>query len=160
MDSYRILLSLHIVAVILGLGITFAYPFIQAFAEKTGVGATRFVLRWMWRTEHMVVYPGAALVAAFGIGLIFEDVTGYKDDMPTWLMIAIAWYVLAIGLAVTVQRRNLQDALKAIEGVPDAAAFPAAYLAVSKRIQMVGGLLGLSIIGIAFMMVWGRTGGF
>jgi uncharacterized membrane protein len=34
------------------------------------------------------------------------------------------------------------------------AALPAAYTEIAKKIQMVGGILGLSVIGILFLMVW------
>ena len=160
MESYRIQLFLHIAAAIVAFGATFSYPFLQGFAERQGTGATRFALRAIQRIEKFLVYPGAILVPLFGIGLIFDDQTGYSDDFPVWLMIAIAWYVLAFGTAVTVQRNNLKKGLEALEGAPDNAPLPEAYVPIGKRMQMVGGLLGISVIGIAFLMVWGGEGGF
>lgn len=160
MESYRIQVFLHITAVIVGLGITFVYPFLQGFAERRGVATTRFALEFSQRLEKIAVIPGALLTAVFGVGLIFDKHTGYKDDFPAWLMIAIGWYVLAVVVALTVQRRNVADGIKALEGAHDDQALPVEYVAISKRIQMVGGLLGLSIIGITFMMVWGASGGF
>ena len=153
-DSYRLLVWLHVVAVIVGLGVTFVYPFLQGFAERRGVQATRFALQFSQRLETIAVWPGAALVFLFGLGLIFNDYPGYKDDMPTWLNVAVLWFLVAVAVAVFVQRRNVIAGIKALEGVPDGPNLPAAYLAVSKRLQMVGGLLGLSVIGITFLMVW------
>jgi len=160
MDFYRIMLFLHILAVVVGLGATFAYPFMQATAERSGVPATRFVLRAMLRIEHFVVYPGAALIFLFGLGLIFSDQTGYDEDFPGWLMWSITWYVIAVGVGVLVQRRNIKRALVVLDGAQDGDSLPAAYEPISKQMQIVGGLLGLSVIGIAFLMVWGREGGF
>ena len=160
MASYRILLTLHILAVVLGLGVTFVYPFLQGFAERRGPGPTRFMLQFARRLEFIVVYPGAALVFLFGLALIFDDQTGYSDDMPTWLTVSIVWYVLAIGVSVFFQQRNISRALESLEGVADSAPMPDAYRTHGVRIQMVGGLLGLSVIGILVLMVFGRTGAF
>lgn len=160
MTSYRILLFLHIVAVVIGFGVTFALPFLQAFAERTGPGATRFMLRFARRMENIVIYPGAVLVFVFGLGLMFDDNTGYKDDMPAWLTISTIWFVITVAMAFGILRRTVRQALDALDGVPDDGELPPAYLALSRRIQMLGGLLGVSIVGIAFLMVWGANGGF
>ncbi|MFN0094209.1 MAG: DUF2269 family protein [Dehalococcoidia bacterium] len=160
MESYRILLSLHLVSVIVGFGVTFTYPFLQGYAERSGVAQTRFALQFIRRLDKMVVYPAIGLVFLFGLGLIFEDQTGYKDDFPVWLMIAIMWYVVMAAVAIFVIGPITVRAIKALDGVADNASFPAAYLAESKKIQPIGGFLGLSIIGIAVLMVLGRTGAF
>lgn len=160
MDSYRILLFLHILAALVGLGATFAFPFLQAFAQRNGVAATRMALRAMSRIEKLLVIPGAALVLLFGIGLIFNDTTGYSDDMPRWLEISIVWFVIAFAVAGFVQRRTVDAAIESLEGVADGPELPDAYKPLGQRIQIVGGLLGLSVLGILFLMVWGREGGF
>lgn len=54
----------------------------------------------------------------------------------------------------------MQAAIQSLEGVPDGTALPATYLAIGKRIQAVGGLEGLGVVVIAFLMVWGRERGF
>ncbi|HXU23752.1 MAG TPA: DUF2269 family protein [Tepidiformaceae bacterium] len=154
MNSFKAELFLHIIAVIIALGVTFVYPFLQAFAERSGVSATRFMLKFSLHLEKFVVIPGAVLVFIFGGLLIGNDQLPYKDDMPAWLIAAIIWFVVAFAAAIFIQRRNTHKALKVLEGVPDTAALPDEYEAISKQMQMVGGLLGLSVIGIAFLMVW------
>ena len=160
MNSYRILVFLHVAVVIVGFGAIFALPFLQAFAERTSVGATRFALRFSRRIENFLIYPGGVLIFVFGIGLIMDDKTGYKDDMPAWLTIAIVWFLAMAALSFFVMRRTTAQALTSLEGVADDGSFPAVYMALSKRLQMVGGIIGLSVVGIAFLMVWGAEGGF
>jgi len=154
MESYKLLVFLHVAAVVVGLGITFSFPFLQAAAERSGVGATRFFHEASMRIEKMVIYPAVAVIFLMGVGLIFDDNLPYKDDFPVWLMVAIPWYVGAFVLSWFVQRKNVAAAVETLRGVPDGAALPAAYTEIAKKIQMVGGILGLSVIGILFLMVW------
>lgn len=154
MDSIKIELFLHIIAVIIALGITFTYPFLQAFGERAGVAPTRFALRFILRMETWVVTPGAVLLFIFGGMLVGNSNLPYKDDMKAWLIIAIVWFLVAFAVAFFVQRRTLKQAIRLLDGVADGPDLPSDYIAVSKRLQMVGGLLGLSIVGIAFLMVW------
>ncbi|MBA4181203.1 MAG: hypothetical protein C0506_11495 [Anaerolinea sp.] len=154
MDSFKAQLFLHILAVIVSIGATFAFPFLQAFAERSGVGATRFVMQFMVRIEKVLVIPGSILVALFGAGLIFDDETGYKDDFPAWLMAAITIFIVVVVVDLVVQQRQVKSAIDALEGAPEGAGLPAAYVPIGRRIQMVGGLEGLAIVVITFLMVW------
>jgi len=153
-NSVRIELFLHVIIVIIALGVTFVYPFLQAFAERKGVAATRFAMEFSHRLETILVIPGAILLFLFGALLVGNSKLPYKDNMPTWLIVSIIWFLVIFAVAVFVQRRNVTRAIKTLEGVPDNGKLPDDYLALSKRMQMVGGLLGFSIIGIAFLMVW------
>jgi len=153
-DSYKLQLFLHIAVVVVGLGVTFVYPFLQGWTERRGVGATRLGLEFSEHLEKLVVLPGALLILLFGTGLIFEDETGYKDDFPMWLVVSIAWFVGCLILALAVQRPTVRQALNALHGIPDDGDFPPAYMAASKKMQLVGGFLGFSAIALTFLMVW------
>ena len=154
MDSYKIQLFLHVAVVIVALVATFASPFLQGWGERHGVGATRMALQFSSHMEKVLVIPGAILTLVFGTGLIFDDGTGYKDDFPWWLGVAIAWFLVAFVAGAFVQRSNVNKAIAALDGVPDTGDFPAEYMNVSRRIQVVGGFLGLSVVAITFLMVW------
>lgn len=157
MESYKLLLFLHILAVTVGLGVTFAFPFMQAVAERSGTTATRIALTATRKIENLVIIPGNVLLMVFGVGLIFDDGTGYKDDFPTWLMIAIPWYLAAFLAGMFIQRPLVTKALATLQGRKDER-LPGAYLPLGKRMQMVGGILGLSIVGVLFLMTW-KPGG-
>ncbi|MCA9824998.1 MAG: DUF2269 family protein [Dehalococcoidia bacterium] len=154
MDSYKLLLFLHVVTAIVALGSTFALPFLQGFASRQGVGAMRTYLKFTLYQDNLLVLPGAALVALFGVGLIFDDATGYKDDFPTWLMIAIAWFIVVPVIDWFLMRPLTRKAIDLLEGVPDDGEFPTSFKALESRAGMLGGLMGLSVIGITFLMVW------
>lgn len=154
MDSYKLLVFLHIITAIVALGSTFALPFLQGFAQRHGVGAMRLYLRFTVFHDNILVLPGAALVALFGTALIFDDVTGYSDDFPTWLMIAITWFIVAVIIDLALMRPLTHQAIEMLEGVPDDAPFPEGFDRLGARAQMLGGLMGLSVVGITFLMVW------
>lgn len=154
MESYKLLVFLHVAAVVVGLGITFAFPFLQAAAERSGVAATRFMYEAARRVENIVILPATFIILLLGVGLIFDDNTHYKDDFPAWLMAAIPWYI-ATGLVWWFVARKFADrALATLQGVPDNAPLPAAYYEFGKKVQMVGGILGISILGILCLMIW------
>ena len=156
MESYKAQLFLHVVAVVVTMGATFAFPFLQAFAERSGVGATRFVMQFFVRIEKILIIPGAILLSLFGLGIIFDSNTPnrYKDDFPVWLMASITIFVALVVVDLLVQQRQVKSAIAALEGVPEGKTLPAAYEAIARRIQMVGGLEGLAIVVITFLMVW------
>jgi uncharacterized membrane protein len=154
LESYKLLLFLHITAAVMAMGVTFCFPFLQAMAERQGVVTTRFFLQFGQRLARMVIWPGSGLILLFGIGLIFNEQTGYKDDFPHWLEAAIPLFVILVLSDVLIMRRVVSSALRELEGVPDTAELPATYAPLGKRIQMIGGLQGLGLIVIIFLMVW------
>ncbi|MGK2966574.1 MAG: DUF2269 family protein [Tepidiformaceae bacterium] len=154
MESYKIQLFLHIAFVIAAMGTAFTFPFIQAAGERAGVIHTRFALELIDRLTRLVVRPGAVLAALFGAGLIFDDVTGYTDEFPAWLMAAITWFAVLVLIGEVVQARAVKAGLASLAGQGDGKSLPADYMAISKRLQIAGGVIALSIIGILFLMVW------
>lgn len=154
MDSFEIQKFLHIAAAIVGLGGPFAIPFAQAMGERKGVGGTRFALELVDRLEKFLIIPGAVIVLLVGVGLIFEDRTGYSDDFPMWLGISTAWFVIAVGGVLYFRGQSARKAFDLLDGMPDDADLPEDYRPLGRRMQMVVGLLLLSIVGIALLMVW------
>ncbi len=154
MDTFDVLLFLHIAAVIVALGATFSYPFLQGFAERRGVAATRLIFQAVERVEKILVFPGGALVFIFGLGLIMTSkAPDYRKEMPAWLTIAMAWYLVTYAAAYFVQLKQIQRVIALLDGLPDSPSLPAGYAPLGKRIQMVSGLISASIVGITLLMV-------
>jgi uncharacterized membrane protein len=155
--SYRILLFLHVVTVLIAFGVTFAWPFLQAAAERAGTGQTKFALRLMRRVDDMVTGPGAILTLLFGVGLIFNDITGYSDDMPAWLELSLGLFIIIVIVAVAVQRRTVGRAMEVLASVPDSDPLPDSYRPLSKQMQRVGGAMALGVLFITFLMTYKPT---
>jgi uncharacterized membrane protein len=139
--------------VIVALGTIFVMPWMQAAAERHGVAATRFYLDFVWRVLRMLVLPGAVVVLVLG-GIVMSNDHFYgHDDMPVWLAISIIWFIVAAVAGFFALRKTLREAAATLATVPDGAPMPEAYRPLSQRLQMIFGLLALSIIVIAFLMV-------
>jgi uncharacterized membrane protein len=76
------------------------------------------------------------------------------DDPPAWLIVSLIWFVVAVIVAFFTLRTTLRDAKTSLDGVPDTAELPAAYRPLGQRLQMILGVFGVTIIVIAFLMVW------
>jgi uncharacterized membrane protein len=152
-DAYKALVFLHVAAIVIALGSTFALPVLQPMAAHQGIPALRFALRFTHRLEQVIVGPGSGIALLTGIALIFNDRTGYKDDFPTWLLISAVWFVVAAVVANTFQARNVRRAIELVEATPDAGPPPAELGPEAKRKQLTGQLLAHSTIGIKYLMV-------
>lgn len=153
MEGYRAEVFLHVIFVIVGLGGIFVTPMLQAVAERHSTGATRFYLAYVRRMLRIFVLPGAVIVFIVGGMLMSSDHFYGHDDPPAWLVAAIIWFVVAAVLGGIALRSTLRAAGAALEGVADSAPLPEAYRPLGVRLQVIFGLLGVSIIGIAFLMV-------
>ncbi len=153
-DSYKALVFLHVAAVVIALGSTFALPVLQPMAARQGIPTLRFALHFSHRLEQMIVGPGSAIALLTGIALIFNDRTGYKDDFPTWLLVSVVWFVAAAVVANTFQARNVRRAIEIVDATPDEGPPPPDLAPLAKRMKLTGQLLALSTIGVMFLMVW------
>ncbi len=153
-ETYKALLFVHIAAALVTFGSTFAIPILQPLAARGGVRTLRLALEFAEQLESRVVAPGSFLVIATGVAMIFSDQTGYSEDLPAWLIAAMAW-ALSVGiLAQTVQAPNARKARALLEKVPDGDPVPQELAPIARRMRITGQALAFSTIGIMFLMVW------
>lgn len=153
MEGYRSELFLHVIFVIVGFGGIFVAPMLQAVAERQGTRATRFYLMFVKRMLRMFVLPAAIIVFLVGGLLMSSDHFYGHDSPPAWLVASILWFVAAAVLGGIALRGALKTADAALAAAPEDSPLPATYKSAGVRLQIILGLLGVSIIGIAFLMV-------
>ncbi|KAA0233674.1 hypothetical protein EDM76_09185 [bacterium] len=93
-------------------------------------------------------------MAATGGGLILSDVSGYQDDLPAWIVVSIALWVVAAVVAFTVQNPAVKRALAVLEGAADNGPVPQAMGPIAGRLDRVGKVLALLAILSLFLMTW------
>ncbi len=153
-DWYRALLFVHVASVVVALGATFALPLLQPMGARGGVRTLRFVLEFTHRLETRIVGPGSGIAFLSGLALIFNDRTGYSDDMPLWLTVAVAWFLVAAVVANVFQAPNLKKAIMLLDAVPDEGPMPRGLGPLASRMRITGQMLSVSTIGVLLLMVW------
>ena len=143
---YEVLLFLHVLSVVVGLGPTFALP---GLVKLRGNAPSPVVLQ----TEYVIsryASIGVGLVLLTGIGLVSEspEVIGRFDE-ARWLHIAITLFLVYAGLGTGFAAPRMRKAVKAAQaGNGDEV----------KRLldpldKVVGPILGLLLAAILYLML-------
>ena len=151
---YDLVLFVHVTAVVVALGPTFAYPFFQAGVERLSPRSVPVMLRAMHTTSRYLVTPGLFAVLASGIYL---TVDGWWDFGQRFVIVGFAIVVILIVLGATFFDRH-EARLIELSG-RDVGAVGAGevelseeYWGVSKRFARVGMAASLLILVAVFFM--------
>jgi hypothetical protein len=150
---YDLVLFVHVTAVAVALGPTFAYPFFQAVVERLSPTSVPAMLRAMHTTSRYLVTPGLFAVLASGIYL---TVDGW-DFGQRFVIVGLSIVAVLIVLGATFFDR--QEARLSELSERDVAAtgtrevmLSADYRAVSKRLARVGRAASLLVVAALFFM--------
>lgn len=149
MPLQNFLLTIHVLGAIAIFGVSFAFPFIGAMAQKEGAPVV-----WFLRLTHVLdskwVTPlSLTIQPASGAWLI---INGGWDPFKTehrWLFAAILVYIAATAVALLVEGPAGRKALHLAE----ANNFGPEFGAVMKRVQIGGQALTVMLITIVILMV-------
>ena len=151
---FEVVIALHILAVVLAFGATFAYPVIFAVAAK-GPRSLPTVYRAIHAISQRVISPGLALVVIFGIYL--------ASDLHLWSSFFVQW---GLGVAVVIgavegaylgprEKRLIEvsEAEVSAAGPNGAVVQGAEHRALARSVGIVGGLMDLLVVLTVFFMV-------
>jgi hypothetical protein len=150
---YDVMVFVHVTAVVVSFGATFAYPFFQAVIERVyprGVPA-------MWRATHTasryLVIPGAFVVLGAGIYLTIDR----WDFGYLFVTVGLTAIVVLILLGAAFFDRHEVRAIELSERDIAAAGegevqLSEEYWEVSRRVARVGMLASLLILAAVFFM--------
>jgi uncharacterized membrane protein len=95
--GYKILLLLHIFAVVVAFGPAFAISILNVRARKVGGNASDVLASLVDGSTRKIAGPATALVGIFGIGLV-----GMSDEVwkfsQAWVSVAMLLWLLVLGL--------------------------------------------------------------
>jgi uncharacterized membrane protein len=152
-------LVLHVLAVIIAFGPTFAFGLIAVYGQKH----PQFALASAEITEMIekrMTYPLVVAVPLFGTGLIY---TGHFDLWKSeWLLISIPLYMAIFAFSLFVQTPNSNRMIKLLNGMRGPGAEgaspptgpPPELEALGKRLQFGGMAMGIGIVIILVLMIW------
>ena len=169
-SAYEVVMAIHVMAVVVAFGVTFAYPIMFAVGARRDPRSLPILHRIEYTIERMLINPGLLVVVAAGIFLA-SDGHHWSEFFVQWGLAAAIVIGALIGSvmiptakrAEAIAQRDLAGAAAETGVVPAAGAeTPAAatiemsddYRALVRRLSAVGSLLSaLVLITIIFMVI-------
>jgi Predicted integral membrane protein (DUF2269) len=150
---YEVIVAVHIMAVVIAFGVTFAYPFIFAVGARVDPRALPLLHRIEYTIERWLINPGLLLVVVAGIYLA-SDAHRWSEFFVQWgLGASIVIGALVGSVMIPTAKRAEQLARVAAEG-PQPGELGGDYRALARRLSVTGALLSvLVLVTILFMVI-------
>ncbi len=152
---YDVVLAIHIIAVVVAFGATFAYPVMFAVAGKRDPRSLPLMHRIAYTVERVLVNPGLLLVLLAGIYLA-SDGHHWSEFFVQWGLAAVVVIGAVVGsVMIPAGKRAEQLAARDIDASGDGPVqLGDEYQAVVRRLSRVGTLLSaLVLVTILFMAI-------
>ncbi len=154
-SAYEIVMAVHVMAVVIAFGVTFAYPVMFAVAAKHDPRSLPLVHRIEYTVERTLVNGGLLVVVAAGIFLA-SDGHHWSEFFVQWgLGVAVVIGALVGSVMIPTAKRAEGAAARDIAAAGDGeVTMGAEYQAFVRRLQAVGSALSvLVLITILFMVI-------
>jgi hypothetical protein len=152
---WEVVLALHIVAVVIAFGATFAYPVLLGAVTKADPRALPALYRALHAISQRIIMPGLAAIVVFGIYL--------ASHLELWHAFFVQW---GLGVAIVIgavegaylgprERRLVEVADRdvAAAGGDGAVTFSAEHDSLVRRIGGIGALMDLLVVLTIYFMV-------
>jgi len=156
---YEVVIALHIIAVVVAFGATFAYPVIFATVARADPRALPAVYRAIHAISRRIISPGLLAVLVFGVYL--------ASKLHLWHAFFVQWglgVVIVIGAVEGAYLGPREKRLVAVAEADLAAAGPdgaiaqsTEHQALARSVGAVGALMDVLVVVTIFFMV-ARTG--
>jgi uncharacterized membrane protein len=152
---YDWVLAIHIMAVVVAFGVTFAYPIMFVVAAREDPRGVPLLHRIEYTTERWLVNPGLLVVLVAGIYLASKG-HHWSEFFVQWGLAAVVVIGAAVG-AVMIPTAKRAEALAArdLAGAGgEAVELSEEYRASVRRLTLAGSLLSLLVlVTILFMAI-------
>jgi uncharacterized membrane protein len=151
---YEVVLALHILAVVIAFGATFAYPVLLGAVTKADTRALPALYRALHAISRRVIMPGIAAILVFGIYL--------ASKLELWNTFFVQWGLGVVIVIGAVEGAYLGPREKRLIEVADrdlAAAdegpvtFSAEHDSLVRQVGSVGALMDLLVVITIYFMV-------
>lgn len=150
---YDLVLFVHVTAVVVAFGPTFAYPFFQTVVERVSPRSVPAMLQAMHASSRYVVTPGLLVVLASGIYLTVDGWDFGQRFVIVGLAVVVVLIVLGAAFFDRHEARLIELSKRdiAAAGAREVVLSPD-YWALSKRFARVGLAASLLILVALFFM--------
>jgi hypothetical protein len=150
---YSVVVAVHVMAIVLAFGVTFAYPILGPFIGKNHPGSLRAFHEAQERIGKFLITPFATLALITGIYLASDQ--DLFDKIWVQVPMGILIVLLGLGGAFFAPTERKAAALAPAEGQPPSPE----YMALNMRVAKVGTAANLLVLVAIFMMV-AKPGGY
>jgi len=153
-SAYEIVLAVHIMAVVVAFGVTFAYPIMFAVAARADPRTLPTMHRVEYTIERRLINPGLLVVLLAGIFLA-SDGHHWSEFFVQWGLGAVVVIGGLVGSVMipTAKRAEAAAARDIAAGDGEAMTLGEEYQGLVRRLSTVGTLLSLIVLVTIFMMV-------
>jgi Predicted integral membrane protein (DUF2269) len=150
---YEVVLAIHIMAVIVAFGVTFAYPIMFSVGARADPRSLPVLHRIEYSIERRLINPGLLIVLLAGIYL--------ASKLHVWSAFYVQWGLAAVVVigavlgAVMIPTAKRAEALAERDlaaGDVDTAGLSDEYRALTRRLATVGSLLSLLVLITVYFM--------
>lgn len=148
--AYGIGIFLHVLAVVIAFGVTFAFPFMGAVTAKVDPRALPAMHRTIQVIERFLITPGMVVVLLAGLYAVEK---GNWDYGESWISVGFLAIIVLFAMQHAFFVPNNRKGLELIERDLGAGGEPSAeYLAITQRVARGGQLATLIVVVAIFFM--------
>jgi hypothetical protein len=150
---FEVVLAIHIMAVVVAFGVTFAYPIMFTVAVRQDPRGLPLVHRIEYTIERTLINPGLLLVLLAGIYLASKG-HYWSDFFVQWGLAAVVVIGALVGgvMIPTAKRAELAAARDVAAGGDGEIVLGDEYRALVRRLTVVGTLLSLIVLVTILLM--------
>lgn len=151
--GYKVVLFLHVLAVVLAFGPTFGYAFFFSVAPQYP-RAVPAIMAGVQKCDRYLVNPGMVVLLLAGIGLLSAS-DGAWDTSDAFVAVGFVAIIALFGLQHGFFQPQTRKAKELAErDLETGDTLSPEFEAVSQRIGQVGGLAGIIVVVTIFFMAY------
>jgi uncharacterized membrane protein len=150
----EVVMGIHIAAVVVAFGVTFAYPIVYTYGLRLGPRHIGWWLRVERRIGQVLTTPALAVIVVAGIYLASKEHQWSHFYVQWGLAVALVLGALVGAFFSPTERRAAELAERDIAASAGSAevTFSAEYQAVTRRLAIVGSLSSLLVLVTVLVM--------
>ena len=149
--AYNVGLFVHILAVVVGIGATYAYPIVLAWVERFAPESVPPVYAALRRVDRLMVTPGLIIVLLAGFYLVSE---GKLEVSESWISLGIVTVLVLLGMTHGFFRPRWDRGIELAErDLKAGGELSEEFRSNSRQMAIAGMLMSLLVIVTLFFMV-------
>jgi hypothetical protein len=150
---WEVILAVHIMAVIVAFGVTFAYPIMFSVGARQDPRSLPLLHRIEYSIERRLINPGLLIVLLAGIYLA-SKLHVWSAFYVQWGLAAVVVIGAVIGAVMIPTAKRAEDLARRdlAAGDGDTISLSAEYRALTRRLATVGSLISLLVLVTVYFM--------